>query len=341
VFRWRISWPLYFVFCVSQALSAHPLNRDQSWTARAQGAGVLMATRFDTREEVTDWIHPNKTRDHVSWTEENTASGRGALRFEILKKDGPDSGNWRRWLSDDQREFDEGDEFYVQFRQYIPAYLATHRFKRGGGWKQMIISRHSSDMAPRPAGSNQLNEIVLHNGGHRGLVQGYNRNLKKKYPSWQEPKSTPCSKQDFLLQNAIRREVSGWGCTAARKRYGGLFSYYMSKPKGYIPGHPDPITGAFIYYPDEWLTFLVRVKIGTYGKSNHEIQVWAAREAVAEYTLLHDHRDRQLGLGPLHDTLWLLPYNTRRQPDPEREDTYTLYDEVIVSTEFIPAPGRR
>ncbi len=324
---------LYAIFCVSSTLWAGAAGSDSSWEARSGGRGVLMATRFDTREEVTDWVHPNRTQNHVSWSTENRASGRGALRFEILKTDGPDSGNWRRWLSDDHREFNEGDEFYVQFRQYIPAYLATHRFKGGGGWKQIIISRHASGMGPGPSGSNQLNEIVLHNGGHRGLVQGYNRNLNKKYPSWQVPKSTACRKNDFILQNAIKRDVSGWGCVADRRRYGGLFSYYMDKPKGYIPGHPDPMTGGFIYYPDEWLTFLIHVKIGTYGKSNHEIQVWAAREADTVYTLLHDHKDRQLGRGPPHDTLWLLPYNTRRQPNPDREDTYTLYDEVIMSTE--------
>jgi len=319
-------------------VGARATDRDTDWRRRAEGGGVLMATRFDSSAEVTDWIHQNNVQDHVSWETQNTASGRGALRFEILKTDGPDSGNWRRWLSDDQREFGEGDEFFVQFRQYIPAYLATHKFSGGGGWKQMIVSRHSSAMAPKPAGSNQLNELVLHNGGHRGLVQGYNRNLKKKYPAWQTKKATACNKKDFVLQNAIERDASGRGCDADRRRYGGLMSYYIQKPPGYQPGRPDPLTGGFIYYPDEWLTFQIRVRIGTYGQSDHEVQVWAAREADSEFTLLHDYSNRQLGMGPLHDTLWLLPYNTRRRPDPDREDTYTLYDEVVVSTEFIPAP---
>jgi len=297
-----------------------------------------MATRFDTEQEVTDWIHQNKNADHVSWSRENVASGNGSLRFEILKTDRADSGNWRRWLSDDQREFGEGDEIFVQFRQYIPKYLATHRFKGAGGWKQIIISRHSQDMAPRPAGSNQLNEVVLQNTSHRGLVQGYNRNLSKKYPPWQARLSTACSKQDFVFQNAIDHGPSGGGCVGARRQYGGLRSFYAEKMAGYQQGHPDPETGAFIYYPDEWLTFMVRVKIGTYGESNHEIKVWASRKTDSDYVLLIDHEDRQLGRGPLHDTLWLLPYNTRRKEDPGREDTYTLYDEVIVSTSFIPAP---
>ncbi|MGH7931032.1 MAG: hypothetical protein ACREQV_24945 [Candidatus Binatia bacterium] len=317
------------------------------WIERSTHPSVLMATGFDTPDEVNSWragtSQNPRNRDHLSWEARNTASGAGALRFDIFKEDGDDSGNWARWLSDDQREFDEGDEFYVQFRQYVPYYYATHVFKGGGGWKQIIISRNDSVMNGVPqsgsSGSFQVNEIVLQNSYHRSYVQGYNFNGDKFSP-WESGARTACSSTDVIFQGAIDRgpQSVGSACENDRARYGGLYSYEQQQPGNYRKGHPDPLTGAFIYYPDEWVTYLVHVRIGNYGEANHHVRVWGAREGVKEYTLIHD-LDIKLGNGPLHNTLWLTPYHTGRQPDPTRQDTYTLYDEVIVSTSFIPAPG--
>ncbi len=322
-----------------------PPPTGSDWEQRATATGVLMATRFDTEAEVTNWI-AGSNGDHVSWDTSRAASGNGSLRFDILSTDFASSGNWSRWLSDDQREFTTGDEFYVQFRQYIPAFLSTHAFSGGGGWKQAIISRHASIMngvnQPQPYGSNQLNEIVVQNTRHRGIVQGYNRDSAGRFPPWDVGASTACSGTDFIYQNAVDNGPQNIGtpCENDRARYGGLYSFYQQRPGGVPLGSPDPIGGAFAYYPNEWLTFLVRVRLGTYGggvRDTH-VQVYAARDG-ADYTLLIDRDDLDLGNGPTHDALWLLPYDTGRQPDSSRQDTFTLYDEVIVSTDFIPAPG--
>ncbi|MEM9056383.1 MAG: Ig-like domain-containing protein, partial [Pseudomonadota bacterium] len=308
-------------------------DADASWIARSTHPDVVMATRFDTAAEVFDDVHPDSRQDQVFWERNNRASGEGSMRIEIYKTDGAAYGSWRRYLADDQREFDEGDEFYVQFRQYIPAYMATHRFLNGNGWKQAIISHMS--------GSNQLNEVVLQNTNHRGLVQGYNRNIGGGYPPWDVRASTACSSTDFRIQNAVDNgpQSIGSACENDRARYGGLFWYYSTRPAGWAPGEPDPLTGGFIYYPDEWLTFLVRVRVGTYGQDNHLVQVWAARDG-GNYEMLIDRNDIELGGGSkLHNTIWLLPFNTNTDPDPSREDTYTLYDELIVSTSFIASPA--
>ncbi|WP_350293984.1 hypothetical protein [uncultured Croceitalea sp.] len=311
-----------------------------NWEERSAAEGVLMSTRFDTETEVSNWVHQDALQNHVSWEQGNKSSGQGSLRFDILKEDGANSGNWRRWLSDDKREFEEGDEFYVSYRQYVPTYYANHVFKEGGGWKQSIISRNAQEMngenIGQPAGSNQLNEIVLVNNGYRSLVAGYNRNTAGAFPGWEDPLSTACSNSDFVYQNAIDRGAMpvGTECENDRARYGGLYSY------GSKTGVPDPISGAFIYYPNEWLTFKIYVRIGSQGSGtkNTHIKVWAARQ-MHDFELLINRTDVDLGNGPNHNTLWLLPYDTGKQPDSNREDTYTLYDEVIASLNDIAAPN--
>lgn len=329
---------------VTVSSSSGEVDPDEDWQSRAGGVGVVMATRFDTESEVTNWI-AGSNGDHVTWDQGLKASGNGSLRFAILSSDSASSGNWARWLADDQREFLPGDEFFVQFRQYVPGYYATHPFSGGGGWKQAIISRHASIMngvsQPQPYGSNQLNEIVIQNTNHRGIVQGYNRDSAGKYPPWEVSASTACSGTDFIYQNAVDLgpQNVGTACENDRARYGGLYSYYQQRPDGFQAGSPDPLSPGFRYYPDEWLTFLVHVRLGQYGGSSFDtmVKLYAAREG-RPYRLLIDRSNLDLGDGPGHDALWLLPYNTGRQSDPNRQDTFTNYDEVIVSTDFIPAP---
>ena len=106
-------------------------------------------------------------------------------------------------------------------------------------------------------------------------------------------------------------------------------------------GAPDPETGAFIFYPDEWVTYYLKITPGTFGGGgikDTKLDVWAARGKNTEYTHLYDKLINLGGTGPF-DGFWLLPYNTGRVANPARQDTYTLYDEVIVSTQFIPAPN--
>lgn len=330
---------------VTVSSAAGGVDADADWLARSTAPGVVMATRFDSEADVSNWI-AGTNGDHLSWDQSRKASGNGSLRFAILKTDGASSGNWARWLADDHREFLPGDTFYVQYRQYVPAYLATHDFVGGGGWKQSIISRHAASMngvsQQEPYGSNQLNEIVIQNTNHRGIVQGYNRDTEGRFPPWEVAAGTGCSSSDFIFQNAVDRgpQSVGTACENDRARYGGLYSYYQTKPSGYQEGAPDPLSGGFRYYPDEWLTIMIEVKLGQYGTSSYDTQVkvYAAREG-KPYELIIDRRDLDLGDGPGHDTLWLLPYNTDRQPDSSRQDTFTNYDEAIVSTQFIPAPN--
>ena len=315
-------------------------DADADWLARSTAPGVLMSTRFDTEGEVIDHLtdfngYPWSDADHVSWQQFGQASGNGAMRFDVLKNDTSQSGQWWRYLSDDQREFKSGDTVYIQYRAYFPAYYATHQFatSSASGWKVAIVSNHRS--------SNQLYEIVHQNTNHRGYPQMYHRDTNGGFPPMDTGISTPCNSSDFVHQNAIDRMpgVTPSTCLQARQKYGGLYSYNGSPP--------DPETGAFIYYPDEWLTFMTEITYGTFGGATADTRVVlrAARAGETTYTTLVDKfvdvgSESEPGVGEYFpDAIWFLPYDTNRVADPSRQDTYTLRDELIVSTQFIPAPN--
>ena len=307
-------------------------SADEDWIARSSAVGVVMATRFDSSSDVSSGVLQDSMAGNVSWDQNVKTSGAGSLRFAVKKSDQANSGNWRHYLADDRRVFGQGDDYYVQYRQYVPAYYAEHKFRgtgsgnAAGGWKSSILSWYSSSF--------QNNEVVVQNSLHRGYVQGYNQD--GDFNLWESNISTACSPRDFVHQPQVDngRNPLGSGFTACendRARYGGLYSY--------DGGGQDPLTGAFLYYPDEWITILQRVKIGNFGQSNTLIETWAARDG-QDYVMLYSDPGRRLGGdNGGHNAMWLLPYNTERLANSSRLDTYTNYDEVIVSTNFIAAPG--
>lgn len=310
----------------------------ETWLARATLPGVVRAIRFDSSSDVTRWVTGAPNAENISYQSAIKSSGNGAMRIDVLKTDGASSGQWTTWLKDTESAndgFTEGDKFYVSFRQWIDDYHTTHRFLNGGGWKQAIISRHASVMdginQPTPYGSNQVNEIVLQNTGHRGLVQGYNRNTAGSYPPWEVSFPTACSSTDIVFQNAVDRgPQTGTPCEQARKRYGGLYSFFQT-PEA-VPGQPDPIGGQFNYYGDEWITYTLEIDVGQFGGNSNDTHIIlrTARDG-QDYDGIINRANLDLGAGPDYTGLNLLPYNTGRSPDPTRQDTFFVYDEVIVS----------
>ena len=100
------------------------------------------------------------------------------------------------------------------------------------------------------------------------------------------------------------------------------------------------------YQPDEWMTFQMRVKVGTwyqndfnyYGDS--EVELWVAREGERSQRAVveHGYDIANTQPGTAYGKLWLLPYNTGKEPSQDHPVAYTWYDELIVSREPIPDP---
>lgn len=332
------------------------------WATRSTGAGVKLATNFNVQSEVTDYLvdrdgNPWADRDHVSWYTANKTSGNGSMRMDIRATDYDSSGQWWRWIDDAwkdnnfNRGFKTGEEFFVQFRIFHPASYVNQQFLDAqgdpSGAKLAIVSNAYQ--------ANRLYELVLQDTNEQKTYQGYNRDANGSYLPWDaQINDDRCGGfPDTLLQPAIDRgePSSGTPCERMRGRYGGLWSYQWVN--GSPDGIPDPLSGAVKIEADQWQTVLLHINVGTFNsspageKKDTRIRYYVAN-AGEDYQLLYDD---YIAIGSegggtrdnadAYNAVWLLTYGTNRAPgagNPARVDTYVLYDELIVSTNWIPAP---
>lgn len=338
---------------------------DSDWDSRSTAPGVLLATNFDVKADVSDWIHDRSGNiftdsvTNVSWYESRKMSGGGSMRIDIYASDDASSGQWVRWINkgwDDgtfKQGFKTGDEFYVQVSMYHPASYVNQQLQtRRNGLTQtkiLIVSNYWQ--------SNRLYELVTHELPDR-IITGYNRDSNHAYSGWDEPVMdgrcgmTP----DFIYQPAIDLgpQDIGTSCENMRAQYGGLNSYRSRQNA--IDGLPDPLSPAVVVEADQWQTLLLNVKVGTFNRPSRlggkrvrdtHIRLWVAN-AGENYILL---KDGFVDLGSegggtgaeanAYNAIWLMTYGTQRMPFkgvPTRADTYVLYDELIVSTRMIPVP---
>ena len=102
----------------------------------------------------------------------------------------------------------------------------------------------------------------------------------------------------------------------------------------------------FLYYPDEWLTFQVAIKVGTWYKNDgnyhrdSRIRLWIAREGQPSRLVIDRTGYDLANNNPLakYGKLWLLPYHTGKSAAQNHPTGYVWYDDVIVSTQRIPDP---
>jgi hypothetical protein len=109
---------------------------------------------------------------------------------------------------------------------------------------------------------------------------------------------------------------------------------------------PLPTYEAREYAPDEWMTFQVHVKVGTWYRNDRHyrrdstVELWVARDGQRSrravlaqgYDLANNEPDAKYG------KLWLLPFHTGKDPSQAHPVAYTWYDEVVISRSPIPDP---
>lgn len=292
---------------------------DADFQRRINSPGVVRYFDFDSQEAAEPLIYPpsgqREKRGKIDG--DMAASGNGSLRFDIPRRTGSDtSGSFAINFSDDlATQFGEGDEFYVQWRQrFSPEFIET-RYEGGGGWKQVIIGE--GDRPGKKVYSCTQLEIVLVNGYHRGIVTMYH-SCGGKDGQYQGLEVNVPGTSDILLQNAC-------GC------------YYRRTDE------PQCVR----YKADQWMTFQVRVKIGTWYENDRkynrdcEIELWVAEEGKPsiltisrkDYDIANTNPEAKYG------KIWLLPYNTGKSARQDHPTAHTWYDELIVSTKRIPDPA--
>jgi hypothetical protein len=218
-------------------------------------------------------------------------------------------------------QFGEGEEFYVQWRQRFSSEFLSTNYTGGGGWKQAIIGE--GDRPGVPAYSCTQLEIVTQNTVQLGIPQMYHS----------------CGVKDGHYEGL---EVTTGG------------KIHLQFASGLNCTYPGPYTepGCVRYKPNQWMTFQVRVKIGTWYQNDgvyHRdsiIQLWVAEEGQPSRLVM----DRSPASGTGYDIvnltpnvskygkIWLLPYHTGKDPSQVHPTAYTWYDELIISRTRIPDP---
>lgn len=325
-------------------------DADADWLRRSTAPGVVRAFNFDTEAEVTTYRYPDTAGRYVytTWDTQQKASGNGSLRFEIPSNSPADtSGSWRINFADDlQTQFGENEEFYIQWRQRFAPYFLEHKYRLttgSGGWKQIIIGQ-GDGVASQP---------------------GYDQ-----VRGWPEVNS--CTETHLVMQNV---GFHGYPAMYHSCWVYEMFDDYVSAVSNYTRQNQVPDcyyynrngqsnASCLRYVANEWMTFQIHVKLGPWsasavdantgntraGFTNSTVEFWGARDGQPS-VLLHRETGLVLRRGNLaedwrnsaHDArygkLWLLPYITGKDSTEVTENTFTWYDEVIVSRSRIADPG--
>lgn len=314
----RMVWPGILLVAFPAAAWATP---DSDFQARCSAAGVVRCIAFDSAADVT--ADPGFSTSTGMFAGPVTAptldsavkaSGNSSLKFTIPAGSvGGGAGSFAINFSPDVSiQFGEGQEFYVQWRQRF----SSEFIDPGAGWKQTIIGE--GDRPGVPVYSCTQLEVVSQNSYRRGFAQMYHScGLKDgNYEALYEPYGA----YDFKLQNAMPSP----------------YCLYSTQSTGY--------PGCFKYKPNQWMTFQVRIKIGTWYKNDGNyhrdsaIQMWIAEEGQPSqlvhswlaYDLANNNPDAKYG------KIWLLPYSGS---DTFAQGGTTWYDELIISRNRIADPG--
>lgn len=314
-------------------------------------------------------ISPNANGDYTKAIRDTSvrAGGASSLRFTIPTNSGGDmAGSWHTNFSADlATQFGgvgyAGGEFYIQWQtRFSSCYLKTgaaepctggaRSYLSAGGWKQVIIG--TGDLAGNPVASCTVQEVPIQNTNHLGFPQAYHHcgDYLGFDPSFNNPNIPGVANDDiYLTQN---QRVSPY-CS---------FEHFTGGAVG--GGYFPPGTGTcFPYFADEWMTFQVGITVGPYQSSgcvqppwsgspgatmnpcykNSRFRMWLQRENGAEELVADHTRDlranNETNGNNKYGKIWLTPYNTNKSAAESHPEAYTWYDNLIISTTKIAAPG--
>lgn len=329
---------LILAFIVASLALAQAPAPPADFGARCAAAGVIRCVGFDEKSDIAGeygdrhGIMPGAAIPQLDSTIK--ASGNSSLRFTIpSRSDANSSGSYFTNFSDDLSvRFGENSEFWIQWRQrFSPEFLNTS-YEGGGGWKQVIIGTGDKPGCTRSDSSKgscysscSTLEVVTQNTYQRGFAQMYNSCTGSRSHGAYNPFEASYGSSDFKLQNARRSP----------------YCLYSQAPKNYFPRAGN----CFGYFPNEWMTFQVRIKTGRRVNdefANSLVELWIAREGQAAQQVI-EWGPYNLSAGPASENqqfgkVWLLPYHTGKSAAQSHPVGYTWYDELIISRNRIADP---
>ncbi len=319
------------------------LGDDADFRARCHAPGVVRCVGFDSRSDIAGHTDPDASGVYSPEIDTSvSASGRGSLKFTVpaFSKANSSGQYWTNFSDDLSVQFDslvngdpksKSDEFFVQWRQrFSPEMLVP--FKGSNGWKQAIIGE--GDRPDHRAYSCTDIDLVLENSGQFGMPRMYHScgNKDDQYEQLSIPEGVDVSGSSvFSPQNAAP--------PAGKCRL--------------VTGFPPKIPPCVGYKANQWMTFQVRVKVGTWYEDNsrhyhHDstVQVWVAEEGKPSVPVIDFSPENKTGYDLVNTSMgkakfgkvWLLPYQTNKDGEAPHDKAYTWYDELIISRERIADP---
>ena len=139
-----------------------------------------------------------------------------------------------------------------------------------------------------------------------------------------------CTELELVVQNTYQRGYAQMyhSCGAKDGQYEGIDQY-----------------GEVDYVADQWMTFQVHVKIGTWYRNDRNykwdslIELWVGEEGQPSRRVIHANYDL-VNTNPAakYGKIWLLPYHSHKNPAQVHPTAYTWYDDLIISRARIPDP---
>jgi hypothetical protein len=296
-------------------------KRNSDYEARCKAPGVIRCVGFDSDNEVSGHVSPpgsGTTPPKLDFAVKS--SGAGSLRFMIPSSSPADSsGNFWLDFSDDlSKQFGEGEEFFVQWRQRFSVDFLKSMFEGSNGWKQVIVGE--GDRPGHTAYSCTQLEVVAQNTYMRGIPQLYH-SCGSKDGNYDALSIT--AGNSIFLQNAV-------GCEYGTIRF------------------PPCVP----YKAEQWMTFQIHIKVGHWYHNDHKyrhdstVQLWVAEEGKPSKLVIDFNPAKGTGYdlantdpSAKYGKLWLLPYNTGKNPGKLYPVGYTWYDELIISRARIADPA--
>ncbi len=203
------------------------------------------------------------------------------------------------WASALGDQFGPGDTLHVQFRQRFSQTMLDTYYNPGGGWKQVIFYGNASCAGV---------ELTTVNQYHQGFPSMY----------------TDCGGRN------LQRQIGGGDVLLQQGDYN--CHYQGSRPPsecGYYAG-------------DEWMTFYYEIELGNWDTPTSHIRAYMAYEGgpmkqfvdMDNYSLSYDSSPSDR-----YKNILLTTYMTGKDAGQNHPTGYTWYDELIVSTQPIPAPN--
>jgi hypothetical protein len=276
----------------------------QDFQKRCQSPGVLKCVGFDDDTWFQQGVYLSWAWDKVyRGTRDATvkASGDSSLRFEFPGHS-PANGAGS-WTLEFGKGFAQNSSFFVQYRMRLNDVMAKTDWDKlvGSSWKQSIFHSKGTTCA----------SIEITTGR-------YSWNGVNGFPVMY----TECGGRGMSTNKGdppSKFEQGGYNC---------WYSQFNAKD-------------CFFYPADVWLTFYYSVSIGDWGKPNSYVQAWVAPQGkplkkwidMPNFILNKDSDSSN------YNSITLLPYMTAKKMSADHAPGYMWFDELIISTQPIPAPA--